>query len=77
MKEKQPRRKDCMPSLVYPDTLMTGQWDFMNWERIKQECACIHSKTCNQICETLLNNKPQVALEMIRDVRNQILNLDK
>lgn len=51
---KKELRKECNPSVVFRDTLMTGTDEtFMNHERVKAECLCIHSSTCNRIIELL------------------------
>lgn len=58
--------KDCKPTICNQDTLMTGEWEFMNRDEIKERCSeCIKQEVCIRIVNLLQSHKIDEALDLI------------
>lgn len=59
--------KDCNPSILQHDTLMTWEWEFMNKDEIRERCVeCEKKSICLQIVDLLSNKQYQKALDLLR-----------
>ena len=56
---------NCKPTILGKDTLMTGDFNFLDKEDIRRQCRCKSADICMQICDLLKNNKYQEALDLI------------
>ena len=65
--------RECSPTVIYKDTLMTGEWDFLDKNIIKDKCICIHESVCSQIVDLLSNKHYEEAIVLIHNINKNEL----
>ena len=55
---------ECHPTIVYDDTLMTDDYEYLNKDIIREKCSCVHKSTCLAIVDLMLNGKIQEAKDL-------------
>ena len=56
---------NCNPPILWKDTLMSWEWEFMDKESIRERCKCVNKSTCLQIVDLLDNKKEVLAINLL------------
>ncbi len=63
---------DCKPTILWKHTLMTGEWDFMDKQFVKEWCKeCVNQSTCLAIIDLLNYNEYKTANETLFELLNK------
>lgn len=58
-------------TIIENNTLMCDN-DYMDRERIKKDCRCIKSSTCQAICDLLRNKQLKWAFELLEHSKKDV-----
>lgn len=56
---------------INKDFGLSCQDEFMNNQRIKDECKCVEKNTCLLICDLFSNNKYNEAINVLDSIKNK------
>lgn len=65
--------KNCSPTIVNGDTLMSGDGDFITMEVYKKNCSkdCKMKSVCGRVIELLRTNNLKLAMETFKNWKNE------